>query len=44
MQDLGWAIDPATGTGRPVLTHTAKTTGSESALRDYFFELENHGA
>ena len=37
-QDLGWAIDPATGKGRPVVTHTAKTTGSEPALRDYFFE------
>ena len=37
-QDLGWAIDPATGKGRPVVTHTAKTTGGEPALRDYFFE------
>jgi hypothetical protein len=37
-QDLGWAVDPATGKGRPVVTHTAKTTGSEPALRDYFFE------
>jgi hypothetical protein len=37
-QDLAWAIDPATGKGRPVVTHTAKTTGSEPALRDYFFE------
>ena len=37
-QDLSWAIDPATGKGRPVVTHTAKTTGSEPALRDYFFE------
>jgi hypothetical protein len=37
-QDLGWAIDPATGKGRPVVTHAAKTTGSEPALRDYFFE------
>src|ERR1022692_2505359 len=37
-QDLGWAIDPATGKGRPVVTHTGKTTGAEPALRDYFFE------
>jgi hypothetical protein len=37
-QDLGWAIDPATGKGRPVVTHTANTTGTEPALRDYFFE------
>ena len=37
-QDLGWAIDPRTGKGRPVVTHSAKTTGSEPALRDYFFE------
>ena len=37
-QDLAWAIDPATGKGRPVVTHTPKTTGSEPALRDYFFE------
>ena len=37
-QDLGWAIDPATGKGRPVVTHDAKTTGNEPALRDYFFE------
>jgi hypothetical protein len=37
-QDLGWAIDPATGKGRPVVTHTDKTTGNEPALRDYFFE------
>ena len=37
-QDLGWAVDPATGKGRPVVTHDAKTTGSEPSLRDYFFE------
>jgi hypothetical protein len=37
-QDLGWAIDPASGKGRPVVTHTDKTTGAEPALRDYFFE------
>src|SRR5512140_575035 len=37
-QDLGWAIDPATGKGRPVVTHDAKTTGIEPPLRDHFFE------
>ncbi|MCX6628878.1 MAG: hypothetical protein NTW28_14760 [Candidatus Solibacter sp.] len=36
--DLAWAINPATGKGRPVVSHDAKTTGSEPALRDYFFE------
>src|SRR5207302_10811541 len=33
-----WGIDPKTGKGRPVVTHEAKTTGAEPALRDYFFE------
>jgi len=37
-QDIAWAVDPATGKGRPVVTHTPKTTGTEPALRDYFFE------
>jgi hypothetical protein len=31
-QDIAWA------NGRPVVSHTAKTTGNEPALRDYFFE------
>jgi hypothetical protein len=31
-QDIAWAG------GRPVVTHEAKTTGAEPALRDYFFE------
>ncbi len=31
-QDIAWA------NGRPVVSHTAKTTGTEPALRDYFFE------
>jgi hypothetical protein len=31
-QDIAWA------NGRPVVSHTSKTTGSEPALRDYFFE------
>ena len=37
-QDLAWGVDPATGKGRPVVSHSAKTTGTEPALRDYFFE------
>jgi hypothetical protein len=31
-QDIAWA------NGHPVVSHTAKTTGAEPALRDYFFE------
>jgi hypothetical protein len=31
-QDIAWAK------GRPVVTHTAKTTGDEPTLRDHFFE------
>jgi len=31
-QDIAWAD------GKPVVSHDAKTTGSEPALRDYFFE------
>jgi hypothetical protein len=37
-QDIAWYVDPATGQGRPVVTHTDKTTGSEPTLRQYFFE------
>jgi len=37
-QDLAWGVDPATGKGRPVVTHGTDTTGAEPALRDYFFE------
>jgi hypothetical protein len=37
-QDLSWGVDPATGKGRPVVTHTPETTGAEPALREYFFE------
>ncbi len=37
-QDIAWAADPVTGKGRPVVTHTDKTTGKEPALRDHFFE------
>lgn len=52
-QDLAWYIDPATGKGRMVISHTPKPTGSEPTLRDYFFEqvrpvieraiAQNHG-
>ena len=36
--DLAWYVDPATGEGRVVVSHTPKTTGSEPTLRNYFFE------
>src|ERR1700678_4581510 len=37
-QDIAWAADPATGKGRPVVTHPPKTIGSEPTLREPFFE------
>ncbi|MBZ5595303.1 MAG: hypothetical protein LAP39_23925 [Acidobacteriia bacterium] len=37
-QDIAWAVDRTTGKGRPVVTHSAKTTGAEPSLRDHFFE------
>jgi hypothetical protein len=37
-QDLAWYTDPATGKGRLVVSHTAKTRGDEPTLREYFFE------
>jgi hypothetical protein len=37
-QDLAWYVDPTTGQGRVVVTHTPKTNGSEPTLRAYFFE------
>jgi hypothetical protein len=37
-QDLAWSVDTATGKGRVVLSHSAKTTGREPSLRDHFFE------
>ena len=37
-QDLAWYVDPATGKGSVVVSHTAKTTGVEPHLRDHFFE------
>lgn len=37
-QDLAWYVDPATGVGRVVVSHTPRTNGSEPSLRDHFFE------
>jgi len=37
-QDLAWYIDPASGKGRVVVSHTPHPTGAEPTLRDYFFE------
>lgn len=37
-QDLAWGVDPKTGKGRPVVSHSPQTTGSEPTLREYFFE------
>ena len=37
-QDLAWYVDPATGKGRVVVSHTPRPTGSEPTLRDDFFE------
>lgn len=37
-QDLAWYVDPATGKGRIVVSHTDRATGKEPELRRYFFE------
>ncbi|MEO6966232.1 MAG: hypothetical protein ABI076_10115, partial [Acidobacteriaceae bacterium] len=37
-QDLAWYVDPATGKGRVVVSHTPKPTGAEPTLQDYFFK------
>jgi hypothetical protein len=37
-QDLAWYVDPSTGKGRVVVSHTDKVTGAEPDLRVYFFE------
>lgn len=37
-QDLAWYVDPATGKGRVVVSHTPQPSGSEPTLRDYFFK------
>lgn len=37
-QDLAWYVDPATGQGRVVVSHTTHTTGKEPTLQAYFFK------
>jgi hypothetical protein len=37
-QDLAWYVDPATGQGRIVVSHSAKTGGTEPTLQHYFFD------
>lgn len=37
-QDLAWYVDPTTGTGRVVVSHTPHPTGDEPTLEDYFFK------
>ena len=37
-QDLAWYVDPTTGKGSVVVSHTPKATGAEPTLRNYFFE------
>jgi len=37
-QDMAWYVDPATGQGRAVVSHSDKPKGPEPGLRDYFFE------
>lgn len=37
-QDLAWYVDPKTGKGRVVVSHTPEPAGHEPTLRAYFFE------
>jgi hypothetical protein len=37
-QDLAWYVDPKTGQGSVVVSHTPEPTGREPTLRAYFFE------
>jgi hypothetical protein len=37
-QDLAWYVDPKTGKGRVVVSHTPTPTGREPTLQAYFFE------
>ena len=37
-QDLAWYVDPATGKGRVVVSHTPHPTGQEPTLEEYFFK------
>src|ERR1700733_13061466 len=41
-QDLAWHVDPATGKGRVVVSHTPHPTGSEPTHEDYFFKHGSH--
>lgn len=37
-QDLAWYVDPRSGQGRVVVSHTPHPTGHEPTLRAYFFD------
>jgi hypothetical protein len=37
-QDMAWYVDPATGRGRAVVSHSDKPKGGEPGLREYFFD------
>jgi len=37
-QDLAWYVDPATGKGRIVVSHSDEPTGHEPTLKEHFFE------
>ena len=37
-QDLAWYVDPSTGAGRVVVSHSAKPTGTEPTLKESFFD------
>jgi hypothetical protein len=37
-QDIAWAVDPATGQGRSVVSHEAKPSGAEPTLEAHFFD------
>ena len=37
-QDLAWYVDPATGQGRIVVSHSDKPEGTEPTLQHYFFD------
>ena len=37
-QDLAWSVDPTTGQGRIVVSHSEKTDGTEPTLQSYFFD------
>lgn len=37
-QDLAWYVDPSTGKGRAVVSHSSRANASDPELRTYFFE------